>query len=326
MPDLSPERPHMKKTIRLLLSALAALSFSLASAEELPDFSIVGLGGDVRGMNTQVYVLLGNFDYPNMPPLPPQHHGWGRGRKPMPPAPPRPPRPGDVAVRPEYGYSDMLMDRIFGVLGATRRTKTADLRSVEELEQFLGSVEAPVYALEGTITDMSSETKFGEGGRVASIKTYIKISFRLTDMRTRMIVDSFQTDCNYFVSSKPTVLNSMNSCIDRTCDRVVRRLNTEFPTYCNVIKIDEVKKEKAQSLYIDLGSLDGIETSNHFHVYSIEDVAGHTIAKYLGKIRVITVAGGDISYCKVTSSGAEIYAASQAGKKLVCASFIGTFE
>ena len=59
------------------------------------------------------------------------------------------------------------------------------------------------------------------------------------------------------------------------------------------------KKDKQKTVYIDLGSREGAFAGIHMGVFIVKTIAGREARQQIGKLKVETVLGDDISLCKV---------------------------
>lgn len=87
-----------------------------------------------------------------------------------------------------------------------------------------------------------------------------------------------------------------------------------------IVQIEEVKKDKARTVYIDLGKAKGVLESQKFLVYAEMDIAGEVSRKEIGQLNVKEVLSAGRSLCKVTKGGEEIYTKNKEGVKLIVVS------
>ena len=73
-----------------------------------------------------------------------------------------------------------------------------------------------------------------------------------------------------------------------------------------ILEVNSEKKGKAEEVYINLGSMNGVKEAQKFTVYAIREVAGREAKKEIGRLTVKAVEGDDISLCKVQKGGEEI--------------------
>ena len=73
-----------------------------------------------------------------------------------------------------------------------------------------------------------------------------------------------------------------------------------------ILEVNSEKKGKAEEVYINLGSMNGVKEAQKFTVYAIREVAGREAKKEIGRLTVKAVEGDDISLCKAQKGGEEI--------------------
>lgn len=83
-----------------------------------------------------------------------------------------------------------------------------------------------------------------------------------------------------------------------------------------VIAIDQADKKKAKTVYIDLGSSDGIKKGQKMEVFKEVEIAGEKSNKLIGEISVQEVMSASRSLCKVGKGGEDILQALEAGMTL----------
>jgi hypothetical protein len=109
---------------------------------------------------------------------------------------------------------------------------------------------------------------------------------------------------------------AIRDAISRFSNRITEWLNKYRPLEANIIEGSTAKKDKQKEVYIDLGSSEGASEGLHMGVYIIKTIAGREAKSQIGKLKIETVEGDDISRCKVQSGGKDIKAALDAGTNL----------
>lgn len=87
-----------------------------------------------------------------------------------------------------------------------------------------------------------------------------------------------------------------------------------------IVQVEEVKKGKAKTAYIDLGTLKGAKKGVRFDIFKEEIIAGDTSLVEIGQLRIKEVVSPRRSLCKVTKGEEEIYKNSQEGKQMIVVS------
>lgn len=93
-------------------------------------------------------------------------------------------------------------------------------------------------------------------------------------------------------------------------------INESFKLEGTIVQIESVKNDKAVTVYIDLGSKQGIQKGQQFLVFAEVDAAGVLSRKEIGRLDVKEVMGETRSLCKVGKGDKEIFEAEKNGKKL----------
>ncbi|NDV58101.1 hypothetical protein [Bacteroides sp. 519] len=88
----------------------------------------------------------------------------------------------------------------------------------------------------------------------------------------------------------------------------------------SIIEVNKSKKDKAEEVYINVGSAHGVISNQKFTVYIAREVAGRVARKEVGRLNVKSVEGDDISLCKVNKGGEEILKAFNEENKIIVVS------
>lgn len=84
-----------------------------------------------------------------------------------------------------------------------------------------------------------------------------------------------------------------------------------------ILEVNSKKKGKAEEVYIDLGSMVGVQEAQKFTVYAEREIAGRIARKEIGRLTVKTVEGEEISLCKVQKGGEDIMQAIDNGQNII---------
>lgn len=93
------------------------------------------------------------------------------------------------------------------------------------------------------------------------------------------------------------------------------------PLHGEILEIEKINKKKIESLYINLGSDDGVAKGHDFAVMLIRQIGGKQSKTRIGTIEVVEVQGPDISLCKVKKGKEEIFNAHEKEQELCVDSF-----
>ena len=189
-----------------------------------------------------------------------------------------------------------------------------------------GNTEGADYYVDGTISNISTTTKTedqtdkdGKKHTYTTYKANIGVTLHLKSSQTNTIVASPSFNISdYDVSWVETANGAINNALARLAYRVHDYFDCLLPLRANIIEGATDKKDKQKEVYIDLGSATkGVYADIHFGVYVVRTIAGKEAKRQIGKLRLKTVMGDDISLCKVQSGGKDIKAALDAGENIL---------
>lgn len=86
-------------------------------------------------------------------------------------------------------------------------------------------------------------------------------------------------------------------------DRIKNFILNAFPLLGSIVAVDEADAKKVKTVYIDLGTNDGLSKGHKLEIYKVVDIAGETSRKQIGELKVEEVMGGARSLCKITKNG-----------------------
>ena len=117
-------------------------------------------------------------------------------------------------------------------------------------------------------------------------------------------------------SNFSTTDQAVHDALNRLSNRVTAWLNQYKPLQANIVEGSSAKKDKQKEVYIDLGSSEGAFAGLHMGVFIVKTVAGREAKTQIGKLKIESVEGDDISLCKVQSGGKDIKSAIESGAEL----------
>ena len=198
-------------------------------------------------------------------------------------------------------------------------------RLSERQAQFGDESEAGNLVADVNITNIaaSSETtsykdKNGKTHISTKYTGEVDVTITLTDVGTGDVLGtpSFSAT-GHSSSATPSQEEAFRSGMGLFVNRITSWLNQILPLQANIIEGNAVKKEKQKTVYIDLGTREGAVAGIHFGVYVVKTVAGREAKLQIGKLKIESVQGEDISLCKVQSGGKDIKKALEAGETLL---------
>lgn len=162
-------------------------------------------------------------------------------------------------------------------------------------------------------------------GRYPYLKATITYTVKITDCEKGAV--QAQETYSYSDGSYNTLDNKAEyETADAARDGILRHcvsedafklliLNT-FKTQGKIIQVDETNGKKAKTVYINLGSENGIEKKQYLEVYKEVDVAGEISKKLIGEVEVQEVMGPSRCLAKVKKGGEDIQQVLNAGGNL----------
>ncbi len=188
-----------------------------------------------------------------------------------------------------------------------------------------GSTEGADYYVDGTLSNVSTTTKTedttdkdGKKHTNTTYKANIGLTLHVKNAETNTVEASPSFNISdYDVSWVETANGAINNALAKLAYRVNDYFDCLLPLRANIIEGAREKKDKQKEVYIDLGSATkGVYEDIHFGVYVVRTIAGKEAKRQIGKLRLKTVLGDDISLCKVQSGGKDIKAAIDAGENI----------
>ena len=196
------------------------------------------------------------------------------------------------------------------------RERQAQFGDESEVGNLLADVNITNIAASSEST--SYKDKNGRTYVDTKFKGEVDVTITLTDVGTEEVIGSpsFSTS-GTSSSTNASQEQAFKNGIGYLANRISTWLNQTLPLQANIIEGNAVKKDKQKTVYIDLGSREGAFAGIHMGVFIVKTIAGREARQQIGKLKVETVLGDDISLCKVQSGGKEIKKAIEAGEQLL---------
>lgn len=216
-------------------------------------------------------------------------------------------------------YADAVRAAIVSGLSKVR------LFNIVEDDFAVGSVEE-VFYVDGVISNISTTSKTepnSEKGKPDNqyYKSLVSVMVNLKDSHTGEVVDSHTFSISggdgSWVSSAETAIDNS---LKQLTAKVASHYNGKFPLSGSIIEAGESKKDKQKSVYIDLGTTIGVYKGQQFSVYTVKTIAGKEAKVEIGRIKIETVLGDELSNCKVTKGDKDLKSALDSGETLVVVS------
>lgn len=221
----------------------------------------------------------------------------------------------DQTTSEEPGYSDALRASVIMALSNVRRFTVTDGRQVAPNDE-------TNIIVDGTINYISitRELKLASNkkDKIPQFYAQIGLTLNMKDAVTNNVINSQVFEVNKtgwsWVNSNDTAIKNA---LETLRKRVEKYYNIAFPYTARVLERGVEKKDKQKELYIDLGAAHGLREGTHFTVYVIGSIGGKETRKQIGRLKVKSIEGDEVSLCKVSSGGREIKAAIDAEQKLL---------
>lgn len=175
------------------------------------------------------------------------------------------------------------------------------------------------YIITGDISSMEGTRKTDDKGNV-SYRGAIKWTIKVIDASngTLKVTQSFDHS-GIAASSGETAEKAVLATCDYARVSMEDFVDDTFPLEGSILKVETTDKKgsKAQTVYIDLGSLRGIMKGQKFTVYLETDIAGEIARTEIGSLNAQEVVSGRRTLCKVTKGGEEVLKAMNNGMKMI---------
>ena len=237
-------------------------------------------------------------------------------------------------------FVEALRNKVIEGIQATNRVELRDVASQAELrkeaerrkeESAMADETARMsemrtlganFIITGDISMMDATKRIDDKGKV-SYKGTVRWSIKVIDasdgtLRTTRNFDHSGITGKTAESSKKAIL--------KTCDYAEVSMSDfvddTFPIEGMVLKVETLnkKKTKAQTVYIDLGSVCGIVVGQKFSVFLETDIAGEIARTEIGSLNAEEVLSANRTLCKVTKGGDAVLKAVNDGQKLIVVS------
>jgi len=151
---------------------------------------------------------------------------------------------------------------------------------------------------------------------------YLEVNLQLVDYRTGEIVWQKRVQADDYTTLSYT--DPMETCRNRVTRELTSFLKSAYPSVAPRVSVEgEVtqlvasKKDKAETVYINLGSDNRVKKGDTFVVYRQLNVGGNIGKEKIGTVSVSEVRGATLALCKVKKGDKDIYAALMNGELLI---------
>lgn len=174
------------------------------------------------------------------------------------------------------------------------------------------------YLITGTVSKMDATYKSNDdGSSYYSGNIIYSLSVISVENGTIMGTENY-TYSGLTGNTGSTASDAVISTMNRVKQSMDNFVNEYFKLKGKVVEMNEANKkgDQAKSLYISLGSTEGISKDQILEVFEVKMIAGKEAESNIGEVKVDEVVASDLSMCKVTKGGKEIMTAFQKGSEL----------
>lgn len=218
---------------------------------------------------------------------------------------------------------ETLRNKIIEGITATQRVKVIDVASNEILKaEALRRQETSAMGDETARKEEMSTLGAGSliQGHVASIITTRKknsegkVSYESTVKFTIKIVDASTgtlsaTESFDNLGIDDTAETSVARCLDISNASINKFVQKYFKVEGTIVQVKDVKEKKgkkmAETVYINLGSANGVKKGQSFTVYEIVNIVGTLGEQEIGSIKVSQIMSENLSLCEVGKKGGD---------------------
>lgn len=224
----------------------------------------------------------------------------------------------------------------FDIVDRTNLRKLKAEKELQKSEDFIDGKTVQQSSLEGAeqiVTGSISQVDIVKKTTEKSIYYDCKISFSLQviDIATGQVLASelIRPKQSFMGGLGSTLVGGNNTpekaffnSLKGTQKAINKFVGKHFPVTTLIIEITEASSNKAKSILINTGTLNGAKKNQEFTVIELinKEVGGKTLIrkKELGKIKITKVEGDEISEAKVVKGGEAIFTKFNSGAKIEC--------
>ncbi len=168
------------------------------------------------------------------------------------------------------------------------------------------------YVVDATVNNLVIKDKVNQinGRRKTVYKAVIDMVMQVKDGKTGKIVKSPVIKVEDLdVVWADTQERALELMLKEFNYEVTKFFNNWFPFGGRVLESASAKGDKQKEVYIDLGATSGAAKGLHMDIYSVRNVGGQQAKLKIGELKIESVAGDNVSLCKVTKGHKEVKAA-----------------
>lgn len=226
------------------------------------------------------------------------------------------------------GYQSAVRAAIIKGMTEAYRLRVVDGLLTKEEAETPGSIYVDATLANVTTTTKNEvveyEEKKKDGEKVKKTRTdvYYRAMLSVTLHVKDAMNDAVLASPSFSITeSDMSWVNSPQKALDNATARLARLVTKFFdgmyPLTCEIIERGDIKNDKQKQVYIDLGSAHGLHEGQTFAIYTKKLIGGKEARKQVARLRVKTIEGDEVSFCKVLSGGRDLKAALDEGLDLI---------
>ncbi|MFI3294585.1 MAG: hypothetical protein R3Y19_01040 [Rikenellaceae bacterium] len=217
-------------------------------------------------------------------------------------------------------YKDMLRSAVLSAFTSSGRCKVIDAANERALALSADVASAEVlptldnirrdamveaggnYLITGSVVNVGSDKDKTSEGKVY-YTGIVNISLNMVDLSTGNSVAAKEIRYSgIYAETGSTSDQAIAATIGNVSGAVRSLINEHFKVSTSIIQVEEVKKNRARTVYINVGSSSGIKSGQLFTVYQVKNVAGNVARTEVGKLVAQDVQGAEVTLCKVSGN------------------------
>lgn len=159
--------------------------------------------------------------------------------------------------------------------------------------------------IQGHVASIITTRKKDSDGNV-SYESTVKFTIKIVDASTGTLTATESFD-NLGIDD--TAETSVARCLDISNASINKFVQKYFKVEGTIVQVKDVKEKKgkkmAETVYINLGTANGVKKGQAFAVYEIVNVAGTMGEQVIGSIKVSQIMSESLSLCKVGKKGGD---------------------
>lgn len=187
---------------------------------------------------------------------------------------------------------------------ALRRQETSAMGDVTARKEEMSTLGAGSL-IQGHVTSLITTRKKDSDGNV-SYESTVKFTIKVVDASngTLSATESFDN-----LGIDDTAETSVARCLDISNTSINKFVQKYFKVEGTIVQLKDVKEKKgkkmAETVYINLGSANGVKKGQDFIVYEIVNINGTLGEQEIGSIKISQIMSESLSLCKVGKKGGD---------------------